>query len=75
MQGPFNETPNPSLHPYEMHGTPLGVGPCPWEACEACETCTCKACEACPWEACEACEALHDKQPQLGHTMDCPLRR
>ena len=37
MQGPFNQTPNPS------DGTPLGVGPCP---CEACEACTCEACEA-----------------------------
>jgi hypothetical protein len=30
MQGPFNETLNPS------DGTPLGVGPCPCKACEAC---------------------------------------
>jgi hypothetical protein len=53
-----------------MQGTPLGVGPCPGEACEACPLVglalmrlrirarvafePLEACEACPCEACEA---------------------
>jgi hypothetical protein len=36
MQGPFNETTEPVLALLAMQGTPLGVGPCPCEACEAC---------------------------------------
>ena len=77
---PVQRSAEPVLALLAMQGTPLGVGLCPCEACEACPLVG-RGWPSNPCEACEACKAreaygmygLLLRQPQQAGG-DCPLK-